>query len=91
VVEGNGEIWEILTLASTQWRVGMGGAYGLDYGVVMEMAKALGIRRDQTFFEKVRVVEAEVLRIWDEQRKKKTAHESDEEYQASMERVKGED
>lgn len=43
-----------------------GTPYGLDYGVVIEMAKALDIERDQTFFEKVRAFEIEVLRIWKE-------------------------
>lgn len=38
--------------------------YGLDYGVVIEMAKALDIESDQTFFEKIRAFESEVLRIW---------------------------
>lgn len=85
----NEEIWNLLILASTQWRTGGmdGTPYGLDYNVIIEIAKALGIGRDQIFFEKVKAFESEVLMIWKEKKKKGTT-ETDEEYLASIEALK---
>ena len=67
ILEENSDIWHLLSLCSSQWRVGMGGAYGLDYGVVMEVAKAMWFDTDEIFFEKLRAYEAAVL---DEMNKK---------------------
>lgn len=65
-MNGNEEVFNLLTLCSTQWRAGFSGAYGLDYNVVIELARALEVEIDQTFLEKVRAFEHEVLRIWNE-------------------------
>lgn len=47
-----------------------GVAYRLDYGVIIEMAKALKVEINQIFFEKVKAFENEVLRIWKGKKKK---------------------
>ncbi len=36
------EIWELYELVSTQWRVGMGGAVGLDYGPFIRLVDDKG-------------------------------------------------
>ena len=65
----------------TQWRVGMAGATGLDYGVlpaVMDMM-CVDMQERRHVFAKVRVVEAEFLAAGAKRREKmaqqrKTAH-----------------
>ncbi len=65
----------------TQWRVGMAGATGLDYGVlpaVMDMM-CVDMQERRRVFSKVRVVEAEFLAAWAKRREemarqRKTAH-----------------
>lgn len=52
-----------MAICQTQWRAGFGGAYGLDYGVIIQTAAALGIETGQIFFEKIRVYENEALKI----------------------------
>lgn len=60
---GNEEIWQLLVLAQTQWRATFGEFYGLDFGVLIRMAKELGISTGQIFFEKLSIYEKEVLKI----------------------------
>ncbi|TAN40797.1 MAG: hypothetical protein EPN22_17010 [Nitrospirae bacterium] len=69
MLPGNEEICNLLSLAANQWRVGFGGAYGLDLNTIIAMADCLGIEKNQSFFEKIRIWEREVLKIWEEQRK----------------------
>ena len=61
VIDGNREIWYLLQLAGTQWRTSMAGPEGLDYGVIIEMAKAMAIEINQNFFEKLRAYEITML------------------------------
>ena len=61
---GNEEIWYLLVLAQTQWRATDGGYYGLDFNVLIQMARGLGIQTGQIFFEKLRVYEREALKIF---------------------------
>jgi len=53
---------------STQWRVGMGGPVGLDYGVISEVAAFIGYTKKQTakLFPDLRVMEAEALLVMSE-------------------------
>jgi hypothetical protein len=53
---------------STQWRVGMGGAVGLDYGVINDVTAFLGFTKKQTakLFPDLRVMEAEALLVMSE-------------------------
>lgn len=48
-------------LCSNQWRAGFSGATGLDFGVVIEVARALRLEVNQIFFEKLKVFETAVL------------------------------
>lgn len=53
---------------STQWRTGFGGAVGLDYGVIGDVAAFLGFSNKQTarLFPDLRVMEAEALLVMSE-------------------------
>jgi hypothetical protein len=58
--------WHTFTLfnsLSTQWRVGMGGATGLDYNVIPMVAKSLGIKNKElnSIFPDLQVMENEAL------------------------------
>lgn len=64
------EVWDInwnaFTLfhsLSTQWRVGMGGATGLDYVAIPAVAKMLGFKKKdiQDMFPDIQVMENEAL------------------------------
>lgn len=52
----------------TQWRIGMGGATGLDYSALPAVEKRLGVRKKErgACFRGVQVIEREVLRVWGE-------------------------
>lgn len=60
---GNRDVWEIIRIASNQWRAGLGGVYGLDFSAIILIAQALDVETDYNFFEKIRILEAEILRI----------------------------
>ncbi|MBX8534531.1 DUF1799 domain-containing protein [Pseudomonas cichorii] len=67
------DVWSAFRLfeaLSTQWRVGMGGASGLDYSVVPFTAQMLSIhRRDLPgIFPDLRVMEVEALAVMAENR-----------------------
>lgn len=51
---------------STQWRVGFGGATGLDYNVIPTVASYLGIETEDMpyIFRDIRTMEAGVLKDW---------------------------
>jgi hypothetical protein len=42
--------------------MGFSGPTGFDFGVAIEVAKAMGIEINQTFFEKLRIYESESLK-----------------------------
>lgn len=52
----------------TQWRVGMGGAIGLDYSAISPVARIIGLtqRELSELFPDVRVMEAEALLVMSE-------------------------
>jgi len=58
---------------STQWRVGVYGATGLDYGVLPGVMRMTGIlvQEDADIFRDVRFMEAEALAVMSEQMKDK--------------------
>lgn len=69
------EIWEALQVfiaMGTQWRVGMNGPTGLDYGVLPGVMRLCGIRPAQRFelFVVVREMEGAALNIMNERTKK---------------------
>ncbi|SDT97628.1 DUF1799 domain-containing protein [Pseudomonas yamanorum] len=53
---------------STQWRVGMGGAVGLDYNVIKPVASMIGIKRGELSqaFPDLRMMEAEAMLVMSE-------------------------
>ncbi|USU01769.1 DUF1799 domain-containing protein [Pseudomonas siliginis] len=53
---------------STQWRVGMGGATGLDYNALPPVASMLGMKRREIpeVFHDIRVMEAEAMLVMSE-------------------------
>lgn len=55
--------WEF---AATQWRVGMGGATGLDYAAVQAALRAHHPRTWKRLFRGVRVIESAMLRAFAE-------------------------
>lgn len=61
VLEENEQILNLFNLAGTQWRMGPAGVTGLDYGVIIEMAKVMNIEITQFFFEKIKAFETVVL------------------------------
>lgn len=43
-------IFNCLSVCSSQLRVGFGGAYALDYGVIIQAASDFGIKTDRLFY-----------------------------------------
>lgn len=52
----------------TQWRIGMGGATGLDYSALPVVEDRLGVpkQRRAECFRGLQIIEREVLRVWGE-------------------------
>ena len=72
IAEDDVEIWpdnwpafRLFNALSTQWRTGPGGATGLDYSVVREVAILIGIKKRQIpeLFPDLQVMEAEALAV----------------------------
>lgn len=61
LLDDNRDIWYLLQLSLNQWRVGMEDPYGLDFGVIIEMARAMDMEINQIFFEKLKAYEKTVL------------------------------
>ena len=61
VSEVNGPAWTLWSLACTQWRVGMNGPVGLDYGAVQQLARLYEINLTPGVLTKLRTLEAQVL------------------------------
>lgn len=63
--------WQAVRLfmaLSTQWRVGMGGATGLDYTALAAAMDMLAVKRKKraALFGQIGLMEAEVLNMWAE-------------------------
>lgn len=80
IAEGEVEVWpccwdavRLFEAMSTQWRAGMCGAYGLDYGVVRDVARLIGLKAKALpdAFADLRILEAEALAVMVEQRDSK--------------------
>lgn len=70
--QGDTEIWpdnwpvfRLFNALGTQWRTGPGGATGLDYSVIREVAILIGIKKRQIpeLFPDLQVMEAEALAV----------------------------
>ena len=62
------EVWpenwlpfKVFNKVSTQWRVGAGGATGLDYGVVYSTRDRMKIKKQLVVLDAIRVMEASAL------------------------------
>lgn len=74
------EIWpenivafSVFSAMQTQWRIGMGGPTGLDYGVlpaVMDLSEVAMSDRAE-LFDSIRVMESEALKVFSENRDKR--------------------
>ena len=62
----NRPAWELWLAVQTQWRVGLGGATGLDYSAVAAVMHMQGTPRTERseLLALLRVMEAEVLEVW---------------------------
>ncbi len=61
----NWPVFRLFNALGTQWRTGPGGATGLDYSVVREVAILIGIKKRQIpeLFPDLQVMEAEALAV----------------------------
>jgi hypothetical protein len=69
----NLEAFNVFSTMQTQWRIGMGGPTGFDYGVlpvVMEMSGIAMLDRSE-IFDAIRVMESEALKVFSENRERK--------------------
>ena len=59
---------QVFMAMQTQWRIGMGGATGLDYSVlpVVEGRLCVPKKRRAECFRGLQIIEREVLRVWSE-------------------------
>lgn len=65
------DVWpafELLTAMATQWRVGVAGPTGLDYGVLPQVGSVIGMKKKQIrkVFPDLLVMEAEALLVMSE-------------------------
>lgn len=59
---------QVFMAMQTQWRIGMGGATGLDYSVLPVVEARLNVpkKRRAECFKGLQIIEREVLRVWSE-------------------------
>lgn len=60
------DVWEsylVFSAMSTQWRVGMNDATGLDYSVIPNVLELLNIKSKATIFDDLRVMELKALEL----------------------------
>lgn len=59
---------QLLAAVSTQWRVSMAGAYGLDYAALFSVMQVWGVRKKKRaeMLHDIRVMEQAVLEMWQE-------------------------
>lgn len=67
----NVRAWHHWCQVQTQWRVGMGGATGLDYAGVLAYLQACepNAKKRRQFFDGIRAAEVATLDVWMQQRK----------------------
>jgi hypothetical protein len=67
---GNWPSFLLFEAMFTQWRVGMGGAVGLDYNALKPVASMIGLKRAELSeaFPDLRMMEAEALLVMSESR-----------------------
>ena len=70
VWECNADAFYVFEGMTTQWRIGMAGATGLDYAAMPVVMDAVGVKgnRKKEVFASVRIMEQEALKTWAEER-----------------------
>ena len=63
-------LWDTV---QSQWRVGMAGAYGLDYVAAERVAAAIGVEWDGRMLDLMQALETEQLEEWDRARELRKA------------------
>lgn len=73
VWEENWQAFEIFSMLSTQWRVGMAGPTGMDYAILPIIFDGLGIKpkRRLELLGDLQIMEREALRVMSSDTKKK--------------------
>ena len=68
----NESAWLVFRQLHTQWRIGMSGATGLDYGAVRTHFELAGVslRRQRAMWPGIQAMERAVLNVWDEERER---------------------
>lgn len=64
--------WNLWAQVGNQWRMGMGGAFALDYNVLFSCMERLCLAQEDydDLFEDIRIIESEVLEVWAEERER---------------------
>lgn len=60
------DVWEsylVFSAMSTQWRIGMNGATGLDYSVIPNVLELLNIKNKAAVFDDLRIMEIKALEL----------------------------
>lgn len=65
VADANWDGVQVFLASGTQWRVGMGGATGLDYTAVRAVMGLLGVTDERSCFWRVQVLEQQMLDHWE--------------------------
>lgn len=62
-------VWRLWDQVRNQWRAGAGGAYALDYNTLFYLLDRMRLPEDEheDLFDSIRVIESEVIAIWQEQ------------------------
>lgn len=70
-------VWRLWDQVRNQWRAGAGGAYALDYNTLFYLLDRMRLPEDEQddLFDSIRVIESEVLAIWQEEREEREAEE----------------
>lgn len=55
-------VWRCCQLCDSQLRAGFGGAYAMDWGVVLTVTEDLSIERDDMFYRSLKVYEHALLK-----------------------------
>ena len=61
IMAENEDAWRLWEYAATQWRVGLGGRSGIDYGSVLRIADAIPVDVCEELLFKIRALEQETL------------------------------
>ncbi len=64
----NVKTFDLFDAMSTQWRIGINGASGLDYAALAHTARLLGVKLTRARFAEIRAMETEALAVMREKK-----------------------